>query len=197
MELGNMLFGNSRGNYEIARRGGYEHELYRLFEVTQNTDYKNINSYGDDFENDTFFIFPYYWGDCTCGFENQFCTVEHINCYQNELDKARKEYDNKPVPDKVYKELCKKYHQTYPYGCAVHCTCDHDKRYDEWINSIGYPNGHLESCLLLKPNFYYKPDNLEIEWYKYPLRDAYSNKPLTMQYFRNVINKCIESIKNE
>lgn len=129
MELGNMIFGNSRGEFEIPRHSGYEHELYRLFSVVQGVEYEKVDSYCEPFENDIFSLFPYYWGDCTCG----------IN----------EENDEEHKPD----------------------------------------------CLLLKPNFYYKPDGLRIEWYKYPLRDSYSNKKLTMKYFINVIDDCIKSLR--
>lgn len=63
MELGNMLFGSSRGNFPIDRQGGWEEELYRLSDAT------GFCFYGDRIKNSIFEIFPYYWGNCTCGME--------------------------------------------------------------------------------------------------------------------------------
>ena len=65
MELGNIIFGNSRGNFPIDRGGEFETALNWLF---LNMD---IDSHGEDFENDTFWIFPYYWGVCTCGYDEK------------------------------------------------------------------------------------------------------------------------------
>lgn len=45
------------------------------------------------------------------------------------------------------------------------------------------------------PNFVYKPDNVEITWYKYPLRDSFCSHDLTVDQFKDMINKCIESIE--
>lgn len=43
------------------------------------------------------------------------------------------------------------------------------------------------------PNFEYKPLRLTIDWYKYPLRDAYSNIPLT----KDVLYGIIGTLKGE
>ena len=45
------------------------------------------------------------------------------------------------------------------------------------------------------PNFIYYPLNLELRWYKYPLRDSWSNIELTPEVMKNICEKCIESIK--
>ena len=44
-------------------------------------------------------------------------------------------------------------------------------------------------------NFWYKPDNLKIRWYKYSLRDSYSNKKFNLKYFNDIIEKCINSLE--
>lgn len=44
------------------------------------------------------------------------------------------------------------------------------------------------------PNFFYKPEGIEIRWYKYPLRDAYSNTLLTKEKLWEIFEMCIESI---
>ena len=62
MELGNLVFGHSRGEYPVPRTDFYYDQLFRLFEAI---DPKYDHSYGLEFENKVFSTFPYYWGDCT------------------------------------------------------------------------------------------------------------------------------------
>lgn len=50
MELGNMLFGNSRGRYPIKREVGFEQEFCRLFAKIQECNIEDVDSYGTDFE---------------------------------------------------------------------------------------------------------------------------------------------------
>ena len=64
MELGNLLFGHSRGAYHVLPRNEYEDVVFKLL------DSNNFDSYGYKqdikervFENDTFIIGPYYWGE--------------------------------------------------------------------------------------------------------------------------------------
>ena len=45
------------------------------------------------------------------------------------------------------------------------------------------------------PNFLYKPTGLEIRWYKYMLRDAYANKNVSIEEMKEIIAKCVESMK--
>ena len=119
MELGNMIFGNSRGEYSIDRS-----EMQDLFTsfltdlgfnaygyLDEKSDlYKEQTLDGITFENDIFLIRPYYWGD--------------------------------------------------------------------------------EEDLMDLPNFVYKPKNLEICWYKYPLRDAYSNVSFSKDEFKRILEDC-------
>jgi hypothetical protein len=121
MELGNSLFGHSRGKYPLSRGKGFEEVLDRIFEVCA----PNNRMYGETFENEVFAIFPYYWGDCTC---------------RNEKN-------------------------------------------------------HKADCLIVKPNFLYKPMGFAIRWYKYPLRDSYTNQKITLAGFKKIISACIQSCK--
>lgn len=63
MELGNLMFGNSRGNYSVSREDWQKPFVGFL-------DRNCFDEYGykeasnkDFFENDVFSIRPYYWGD--------------------------------------------------------------------------------------------------------------------------------------
>lgn len=127
MELGNMIFGNSRGEYHIERFPAQDYFAEFLDQV--GLDYHghpNPNSpllkYVDSkglIDTEMFSLFPYYWGD------------------------------------------------------------------DEDLAEL--------------PNFTYKPDNIVIQWYKYPLRDSYSNVELDADRIKDMLEKCqafVSSLKN-
>lgn len=42
------------------------------------------------------------------------------------------------------------------------------------------------------PNFIYFPKDYHISWYKYPLRDAYTNQDITFEEFCEIIDDCKE-----
>ena len=78
MELGNLVFGNSRGQYCIPRHEGWENVLWVLFDAL------GCEGYGINFENETFWIMPYYWGGCECGsdeHEPECLKVKDNFCY--------------------------------------------------------------------------------------------------------------------
>ena len=119
MELGNLMFGHSRGEYAVEPRDEYQ-EMFCDFLFENNADaygfFDRSNGAGH-FENDTFIVRPYYWGE------------------------------------------------------------------DESIAEL--------------PNFLYKPSGLEIRWYKYPMRDAYSNMDISPEDFRAILNACRASLKRD
>ena len=47
------------------------------------------------------------------------------------------------------------------------------------------------------PNFIYRPAGLEMRWYKYPLRDAWSNIGLTPEMLKDICEKCLQSLSGE
>jgi hypothetical protein len=64
MELGNMVFGHSRGAWQVPRNAAYEGPLDVLFEAA------GLSSYGypndpdaDYFDNDVWSARSYWWGD--------------------------------------------------------------------------------------------------------------------------------------
>lgn len=121
MELGNLLFGNSRGNFHIEREPAQDH-FGRFFDVI-GADYcgwadsnSPLRQYEIDYGYDTeiFTLRPYYWGE--------------------------------------------------------------------------------DDAIAVLPNFVYKPEAIEIKWYKYPLRDAYSNIPLDETKIKEMLQHCTEYI---
>ncbi|MFS0643788.1 hypothetical protein [Siminovitchia sp. 179-K 8D1 HS] len=88
MELGNLIFGNSRGKYLVDRdwQDAFYSALYdmrfngygmpELDESEYNGKFVELKSkYGNTkyFENDTFIIMPYYWGD-----DDDFCELPNF-----------------------------------------------------------------------------------------------------------------------
>lgn len=41
-----------------------------------------------------------------------------------------------------------------------------------------------------KPNFEYLPTGYKLDWYKYPLRDAYANQDITYEEFDEMLKDC-------
>ena len=118
-ELGNMIFGHSRGEYHIKRHSGFEELLNELFDAIDSKRNEQTMGYGFNFENDTFYVHPYCW-------------CEKEDCLQ----------------------------------------CGTGEQY----------------------NFYFKTGDFGIRWYKYPLRDSYSNHKIILSNFAIIIERCKESL---
>ena len=115
MELGNLLFGNSRGKYVVPRDPWQD--IFAEFLLNNGFDGYGFRDSQREYENNTFILRPYYWGE------------------------------------------------------------------DEEIQAL--------------PNFVYKPENITISWYKYPMRDAYCSHNISTAKFREIIAKCHASIRND
>lgn len=59
-----------------------------------------------------------------------------------------------------------------------------------------YYLGEDEEIAVL-PNFVYKPESIEISWYKHPFRDSYSNVELSVEKAREIFEKCLESMEGD
>lgn len=247
MELGNMMFGNSRGEFEVPRGQGFEEELHRLFNAYAKDRDNSWREYGVAFENEVFHVFPYYWGDCDCGYDERFETAfaqwsktncHAVDCYQSELRTRLAAYDAeigykpfesfsdafditevpltmggvavgttlsmepKPMDRSLYDkhqkyeaqlmtELCKRHNLSRKFGAAVHCTCGYDEKYSQWAAL----DGHSPMCSLVRPNFFFRPKSFTLNWYKYPLRDAYMNQRTSLADFRAMVDECIASLR--
>lgn len=67
--------------WSVPRTSRYEDPIIELCEAM------GCSSYGKEFENKIFSMFPYYWGDCTCGFDDRASEWHESNthrqpCYQ-------------------------------------------------------------------------------------------------------------------
>lgn len=121
MELGNLLFGHSRGSFEVDRDLQDSFEWHQLISLSDSDFYGHTsnkikeNDVGG-YENEVFAIRPYWWGD----------------------------------DDALQAQM---------------------------------------------PNFLYKPTGFEIRWYKYPFRDSYMNKNLSVKNIKDIFIHCADSIK--
>lgn len=245
-ELGNLMFGNSRGVYNFPDRDLVDssewNELGRILQVEdyhfmigdyyfdydenrnkERTNKLKITSHGgyicrDENGEIIFEVFPYWWGECTCGATehnedleerllNEFLTREEREVFEEIEDWCDDECpacDWKPEnKDKTPEELDEL------------CTCgtrEKNKILLEKKNQIEdkvakfyeeYEKKSLEhkdDCLVLKHNFVYHPgkkDEVWIDWYKYPFRDSHTNIELSADKFKEIINDCIEYVKKD
>jgi hypothetical protein len=145
MELGNMFFGNSRGNYEVPRYivdsdewQTLVHKLVQVYDYHcsiegdyyQNYDTANLvveertspikpDEYGGcELEVDGKIIFqinPYWWDDCTCGAEQE------------------NEKKMKKVAKKIFTKEEYKIYQSFDKLCKDNCPIWKDDNYDKPI----------------------------------------------------------------
>lgn len=177
--------------------------LYKLSEALANKNPKNQHhgflggeyGYGQEFENDVFAMFPFYWGECTCGYEEKasewYSKNKHTKtCYQAEYAKIKEAWHN----DKEVKELCKKFGIPWNEGkgSAIHCTCGFDKIADKWEKE----NQHKDNCPIIRPNFIYKPTGFSVNWYKYIGRSMEFEK-ISERGWKKILKECLQSIKQK
>ena len=210
MEIGNALFGNSRGECPVPREE-FEEEWVRLIEAYA----PDGDTYDIEYENDTFAVMRYWWDACTCGWDSidgghkSVRDLEHApGCYQRELGAIRREVGfpgtlSVDMREERLKPIYQKYgwdteDKNWWYGYAVRCSCDLLERqaaiYEKYAEELGHL-GHKDDCKLVMPNFLYKPTGFSISWYKYPLRDAYMSENLTVEQFGEIIDGCINSLQ--
>ena len=116
MELGNIIFGNSRGLYHVTPREEYQDVFCEFLHANGFDMYGYKEGYKSrEYDNGTFVIRPYYWGE------------------------------------------------------------------DEEIAAL--------------PNFEFRPAGLQIKWYKYPMRDAYSNLDISVDELKRMLAACAASMR--
>ena len=222
VELGQVVFGNKWE--ELEAPDFMERDLYKLSrllgELSPEHQIHGILGgawgYGQDFENEVFVMFPYYWGDCTCGYdEKEWAWSEshqHAdNCYQNIVDRELKERgaaaceitgrakqseymsygEWRKLENFVMERWCKHFGLPLSHGCAVHCTCDFK---DEWSKFLE-ENDHAKGCPVVRPNFRYKPSDITVHWYKYIGRSMTVNRDVEWAEWRKIMDHCINSVR--
>lgn len=83
-------------------------------------------------------------------------------------------------------------------GIAVACTCNYTRRILQKLKEMrkaGEQIGHQRQCRLLRPNFWYKPTDFRLWWYKYPLRGAERSQQISDAEFASIIVNCIQFVR--
>lgn len=149
------------------------------------------DGYGEEFRNDTFEMHPFYWGDCTCGWDDMQVDFEQNNpheehCFQSELKRRN--------PEEPYSEAAKLAEERgLPMqGCAIHCDCSYKALETEFYAE--HPS-HESGCKIEEPNFVHYASNFEVRWYKYIGRDMEVNRDLTSKQWNDILEECLMSLK--
>ena len=136
IELGNSLFGHSRGLFHVER-GDFE-RVFRETLASMGFDCYGHYGYDDD--------------------GNRIENAPHRDCVKKCPNKRR----------------------------------DFGFENDTFILRPYYWGGNSRAAR--RPNFVFKPTGYQLKWYKYPLRDAYANKNLTLADFEEMLKRCAESV---
>ncbi len=78
-------------------------------------------------------------------------------------------------------------------GLDYHASDEHGHGMDNDVFTIRPYYWGEDDAIAELPNFVYKPTGLEISWYKYPMRDAYSNMDVSVEDFKAILNDCLRS----
>lgn len=190
VELGQAIFGNKWETCDFD----YSDDVYTLMQWAMK---KADENWEVEYENDTFEIRPYYWGYCTCGYENATWEWEEghnhaDNCYQTEYREVTRNLGfMDPRAKKKVRELCDKYGFPYPNGSAIHCSCDYQTEWSKWVEA----NGHDETCPVVLPNFKHYSSGLEVYWYKHIGRSTTANKIVTFEEWQDIYDECRQSLR--
>lgn len=206
--FGQMMFGNAYGVFNLGANERYVAK--KLYELSEKLGKKNPDvqaygalggewGYGQDFKNDVFEMRPYWWGDCTCGFNKKdfAWSQEHLHqesCFFNRYQAEEKRLEHGGMQfDKRHNLMTwwakENGYSDAPNGMAVHCDCGVDQAYTVWRDN----NNHADHCSKVVPNF--RCGDLEIRWYKYIGRGMSANREVSREDLRKIFRKCRQSIK--
>jgi len=172
--------------------------------------------YGVDFKNDVFEMNMYYWGSCTCGYEELAEEWDKNNsheksCYQSLVEAKLREHGwtedkygyfsapkdleykkRRAIEDNIRKKYCKQFGLSFPDASAVHCTCSYDDKWEKFTSE----NKHDHECPIIRPNFRHYGSGVEIRWYKYIGRGMNVNVArISRDYWRQIFQECRNSLK--
>ena len=214
MELGNLLWGHARGEYRIDRTQ-FQDLFAKAFEDMgfDGYGYHQLTTKHDDgdeyFENDTFVVRPYYWGEddeLLCNYSISIPDKEAYDDYLKEHDHPleyflpiNKDRAINYFTNGIYNVYILYHNEDFRLVKSVDDIINHSKKRKDGyygIDKIEYVKKEEYVPISERLNFLYKPTGLEIGWYKYPLRDSYSNMPLMMKDAKEMLNACRESMSH-
>lgn len=201
-ELGQAVFGNPTAEHEVPDRiGDWLYDLSdRVLEVLYGDDHNAMPAYATEFENEVFAFFPYWWGDCECGFdeaEGAWCDVhDHTpECFHTQYMAFCDSFTNSCSED-FYREQMNWLDArgiTSSYGVMVRCDCGHQAEWEAWRSE----HDHADTCPTVRPNFLHKPSGTRVHWYKYIGRGMSADRTLTKREWRALFAECVASINQE
>jgi hypothetical protein len=159
--------------------------------------------YGVEYSTPVFEMHPYYGGDCTCGFDARQAAWARKHAHAGHCYQTAYAVLSKAHPDRygagadacksAEKRLCEQFNIPYNggRGCARHCTCGHDARYEHWA----LDNAHHMRCPLELPNFKHHRSGVTVSWYKYIGRDMQVQAPVDFDWAA-CIKECGVSASN-
>lgn len=218
MELGQALFGNRTQDHEI-KRGKVGDVFLDLLESVGLDSYGHPREAGrvfcddpDDasksFDNGTFVVRPYYWGECTCGFGRRENAIdeEHPHaeaCFHTRLrtelgDLGIGMIGGTPKEERERATVVARHCEgtdVAPADYYVGCTCERKRAFARFYAS---PEGeHAPTCRTTLPNFEHHPTGLRLSWYKYAFRGVTANRPIDLADMREVAASCVASFGRE
>jgi hypothetical protein len=119
---------------------------------------------------------------------------------------VKRTYDEaQKVKGAIYDELCAKHGVDRNWGAAVHCDCGAEEAGSRLRKTDGCPyvlgteifapfqpyTQNAERQYYDPPNFWYKPLDFRVTWYKYIGRSTATNKDLTAAEFNEMWQACL------
>lgn len=188
-----------------------EEGLYEISkQITLSTGEDNIQGilggeygYGVEFKNDIFEMHPFYYDDCSCGFEDESYQWQETHphdtmCYQQQLDSLiRLEgidpddwgVDNTDKTDVIARKLARSLGLSDSVTYTL-CTCNREALVTQWYQA----HGHKENCLLIQPNFWHYASGTSINWYKYIGRSMKGGEDLSFIQWIDIVKECLVSL---
>lgn len=92
--------------------------------------------------------------------------------------------------DYIIRTLCEEMDLDPEFGCMVHCTCGPREEWAAWSKE----HTHADRCPIDLPNFWYKPTDLRVQWYKHVARGVSSNRELDLVEWTSIMSDCYQAV---
>jgi hypothetical protein len=184
-EVGQMVSGTQEwGTYDVpdyvdALVSELLREMNRVYWNVKQKEWEHHDAYDLDLPGMTYH--PYYWGDCTCGFEalDEQWDQQHSHapeCFHSRYQEMQGILEPADDWHSAHEQLTawakENGYPNAPDGMAIYCDCGFVAKYSEWRKS----HDHDASCPTVRPNLAF--EGVEIRWYKYPGRGMSTNKSM-------------------
>jgi hypothetical protein len=160
-----------------------------------------VSKYAADFENDIFMMHPYCWcenddcpwcGGCDCPIESFHYFIDDAEVSYEEqyeyFDKGT--YDKLGIPREI-SNIGKNHDAWMKLAKEVnkHLKSTHDPKCD-YCKGLGVFSEHGSEPGKGAPNFWYKPTNFKVSWYKYIGRGMETNRNITKEELNKILKDC-------